>query len=411
MKKGKINFTKAAILAIKPPGKGYIIYCDAQEKGLCLRVLSTGSKTFIFQKFIEGKIARIVIAPFPDITVDEARKRVQEMKGQLAGGKNPLKEKEKLADEKTFGEAYELFMEKYAKIENRVRTQKDMKSRLKKVLPHWSHRYLSSISRYEMQEMHARIGQEHGKIEANRVFSYIRTIYNKMIGWGWEGKNPATGIQKFKEQKRDRFILHDELPKFMEALEMEPNRAMRDFFLMCLYTGARCGNVLSMRWEDIDFSIREWRIPDTKNGEPVRIPLIEEALEILENRSWLKGSSIPWVFPSNDSKSGCLVSPQKAWKRILDRAGLKNLRIHDLRRTLGSYQAIAGASLTIIGKSLGHKSPQSTAIYARLSNDPVRASMTSAFDFYRKGKEVNNNMDYETVDFFGGNGNDKQENG
>jgi integrase len=261
--------------------------------------------------------------------------------------------------------------------------------------------------------MHNRIGKENGKYEANRALAYIRAIYNKMIDWGWEGTNPAAKIQKFKEQKRDRFILHDELPKFMEALETEPNRDMRDFFLMCLYTGARCGNVLSMRWEDIDFSIKEWRIPDTKNGEPVRIPLIEEALEILNDRSWLKGSSMPWVFPSRErkkSKSGHLEEPKAAWKRILDRAGLKNLRIHDLRRTLASYQAIAGTSLLIIGKSLGHKSPQSTTIYAWLSNDPVRASMESALDFYRKGKEkeISNNIDYESINFFGGNGDDDE---
>jgi integrase len=140
-----------------------------------------------------------------------------------------------------------------------------------------------------------------------------------------------------------------------------------------------------MRWEDIDFSIREWRIPDTKNGEPVRIPLIGKALDILNNRLYLKASTL-WVFPSNDSKSGHLAQPKAAWKRILDRAGLKNLRIHDLRRTLGSYQAIAGASLTIIGKSLGHKSPQSTAIYARLSNNPVRTSMEEAFNFTTKNE-------------------------
>jgi integrase len=229
-----------------------------------------------------------------------------------------------------------------------------------------------------------------------------------MIDWGWEGTNPVARIQKFKEQKRDRFILHDELPKFMEALEMEPNRAMKDFFLMCLYTGAHCGNVLSMRWEDIDFSIKEWRIPDTKNGEPVRIPLIGEALEILNGRSWLKDSSIPWVFPSSNSKSGHLEEPKAAWKRILDRAGLKNLRIHDLRRTNGSYQAIAGVSLISIGKSLGHKSPQSTAIYARLSNDVTRKGMESAFDFYRKGKEINNNIDYESINFFGRDGDDEE---
>ncbi|MDR2629153.1 MAG: site-specific integrase [Puniceicoccales bacterium] len=406
-KKTEINFTKATLLELPIPLKGFMTYRDSKEKGLNLYVTANGHKSFMFRKYIDGKDHRIILGHFPDMSVELARKEVQKIKGQIAEGKNPCEEKEKVANEKTFGEAYEMYMNRHARIESKPYTLKDIEKRMRKILTHWSHRHLASINRYETQEMHDRIGREHGKYEANQVLAYIRAIYNKMIGWGWEGKNPATGIQKFKEQKRDRFILHDELPKFMEALEMEPNRAMRDFFLMCLYTGARCGNVLSMRWEDIDFSIREWRIPDTKNGEPVRIPLIEEALEVLRDRSWLKGSSIPWVFPSNDSKSGCLVSPQKAWKRILDRAGLKNLRIHDLRRTLGSYQAIAGASLTIIGKSLGHKSPQSTAIYARLSNDPVRASMTSAFDFYRKGKEVNNNMDYETVDFFGGNGNDK----
>jgi integrase len=74
----------------------------------------------------------------------------------------------------------------------------------------------------------------------------------------------------------------------MEALESEPNRDMRDFFFMCLYTGARKSNVESMRWEDIDFSINEWRIPDTKNGAPVRIPLIKQVLEILNSRFHLK---------------------------------------------------------------------------------------------------------------------------
>jgi integrase len=123
-----------------------------------------------------------------------------------------------------------------------------------------------------------------GKYEANRTLAYIRAIHNKIIEWGWKGTNPAAGIHKFKGQKKDRFILHDELPKLMEALEIEPNKNMKDFFLVCLYTGARYGNVLSMRWEDLDFSINEWRIPDTKNGEPVRIPLIGKALDVLNNR-------------------------------------------------------------------------------------------------------------------------------
>ncbi|MDR0741929.1 MAG: integrase arm-type DNA-binding domain-containing protein [Puniceicoccales bacterium] len=319
-KQTEINFTKVALLELPVPSKGKIKFHDTKEKGLSLYVTATGHKSFMIRRRIKRQQKEIILGHFPDMTVELARKEAQKIKGQLAEGKNPYEEKEKLAAEKTFGEAYELFIEKYAKIENKLRTQKDIKSRLKKVLPHWSHRPLSSITRYEMQDMHARIGREHGKYEANRALAYIRAIYNKMIEWGWEGTNPAAKIQKFKEQKRDRFILHDELPKFMEAVEAEPNRDMRDFFLMCLYTGARCGNVLSMRWEDIDFSINEWRIPDMKNGEPVRIPLIEEALEVLSNRLHLKEST-PWVFPSREhkkSKSGHLEEPKAAWKRILD---------------------------------------------------------------------------------------------
>ena len=132
----------------------------------------------------------------------------------------------------------------------------------------------------------------------------------------------------------------------MEALENEPNRNMRDFFLMCLYTVARKGNVQSMRREDVDFSTNKWRIPDTKNGEPVRVPLIEQALEILNDRLQLK-LELPWVFPSRDgSRSGHIQEPKTAWRRVLERAGLGNLRIHDLRRTCGSYQAIAGKAET-----------------------------------------------------------------
>jgi integrase len=360
----------------------------------------------MIRRRIKGQQKEIILGHFPDMTVELARKAAQKIKGQLAEGKNPCEEKEKIANEKTFGEAYEMYMSRHVSVENKLSTLKDVEFRIKKVLPHWSRRLLSSITRGEIQNMHEQIGEKHGIYEANRVLSYVCAIYNKMVNWGLKETNPAIGIQKFKEQKRDRFILHDELPKFMEALEMEPNRDMRDFFLMCLYTGARCGNVLSMRWEDIDFSINEWRIPDTKNGEPVRIPLIKESLEVLSNRLQLKEST-PWVFPSH-GKSGHLEEPKKAWKRILDRARLKNLRIHDLRRTLASYQAIAGTSLLIIEKSLGHKSPQSTAIYARLSNDPVRASMESALDFYRKGKDISNNIDYESINFFGGSGDDDE---
>jgi integrase len=118
---------------------------------------------------------------------------------------------------------------------------------------------------------------------------------------------------------------------------------------------------------------RVWYIPDTKNGEPLVVQLPEAAIKILVDRT----QNGPWVFPGS-GKTGHMVSPKKAVSSLFGRAGIQGLRIHDLRRTLGSWQAMTGASLAIIGKSLGHKSVQATQIYARLSADPVRASVERA---------------------------------
>jgi len=201
---------------------------------------------------------------------------------------------------------------------------------------------------------------------------------------------------------------------------------MRDFFLLSLLTGARRNNVLGMRWAEIDIANREWHIPETKNGEPVTIQLAPEAVAILEARKTAALSKV-YVLPST-GKTGHIVEPKAAWRRVYrrgesfrlidliataqqwnaetiereklgaDLAGkmealteqalslgldigrpvLQGARIHDLRRSLGSWQARTGASLVIIGKSLGHKSLQATAIYAQLDTDPVRQSVERA---------------------------------
>jgi len=119
-------------------------------------------------------------------------------------------------------------------------------------------------------------------------------------------------------------------------------------------------------------------VPDPKNRTPYAIPLTPEAINILRNRLRRQEKKpSPWVFPSR-GKTGHITDLKGAWKELLLSAKIENLRIHDLRRTLGSYQAIAGSSLTIIGASLGHKSVQATQIYSRLTLDPVRESVMGA---------------------------------
>jgi integrase len=183
------------------------------------------------------------------------------------------------------------------------------------------------------------------------------------------------GIRKFPEKSRDRFLQASELPRFFKALNEEPNETLRDYIFISLLTGARRSNVLSMRWNELNLEQGTWKIPRTKTGDSQTVTLTTEAIEILKARK--KETSSVFVFPGS-GRTGHLVEPKTGWRRILERAGIKDLRIHDLRRTLGSWQAITGSSLPIIGKSLNHKNASTTQIYARLNLDPVRESVQKA---------------------------------
>ena len=220
-----------------------------------------------------------------------------------------------------------------------------------------------------------------GETTANQALALVRTIYN----WAampqrmyFVGVNPATGHTMFPANERERFLRPDELAPFFQALTAEPSETMRDFLLLALLTGARRSNVASMAWANVDLDRAEWRVPGElmKNGQQQTITLTPEAVAILHTRK--KASKSRFVFPSPKSKSGHIEDPRKAWQRVMRAAKLANLRLHDLRRTLGSWQARTGASLILIGKSLNHKDQASTAIYARLDLDPVRQSVDRA---------------------------------
>src|SRR5262249_48005538 len=161
--------------------------------------------------------------------------------------------------------------------------------------------------------------------------------------------------------------------RFFAALELE-DQIFQDFFLLLLLTGARRGNLQSLRFEQISFEQSTIRFPETKNGQPLTVHLATEAIEILRRRQ-SETSGNPWVFPGGrKNPRGHLNSPKGAWARVLAAAGLEDLRMHDLRRTLGSWSASTGASLPIIGKALGHKNVATTQVYARLSLNPVLAA-------------------------------------
>jgi len=372
----KINFTKAALNALQLPALGKRAeYWDTKTQGLQIRVTATGSKTFyVKRRTATGSVDRVKLGAYPAMTPEQARRAAADVNAQIAKGESPAAKRRLARDEMTLRELFDEYMTRKAVFNKRPDKPRDI---YRLYLSPWTNRKLSRIKAHEVQTLHAKIGREKGKVTANIVLKLLHVMFNKAINeWRiWQGDNPAHGIKKFSEHSRDRFLQADELPRFFDALAEEPNETIRDYVLTSLFTGARKTNVLEMRWEHINFERAEWHIPETKNGTPQTVTLAPEALDVLSNRKPMVTGG--YVFPGHGGK-GHLVNPAKGWKRILERAGLSDLRLHDLRRTLGSWQAKTGASLAVIGKSLNHQNTSTTAIYARMDLDPVRESVDRA---------------------------------
>ena len=370
----QFHFTKKSLdsLPIPPHGRRAYYY-DDEIRGLAVAVFPSGKKTFTLYRKLMGRPERIKIGRYPDITITQARIKAQELNERISIGVNPAEKQRAIRNEMTLEELFNEYLEHHAKPHNK--TWRQEVSKFNRHLDRWRRRSISTIRKIDVVTLHVRVGKT-AKYAANRVVELLSAMY----GWaideaGWAGENPGAKVKPFREHKRERFLQAEELPRFFASVAEEPNETARDYVLISLLTGARKANVLAMRWEEISFERALWRIPETKSGEPQDVHLSAEAARILSDRK--ATSTSPWVFPGV-GRSGHLADGKTPWHRILKRAGLTNLRLHDLRRTLGSWEAGTGASLSIIGKSLGHKNTQATAIYARLNIDPVRAAVDKA---------------------------------
>jgi integrase len=369
----EIHFTKKELteLPVPPAGKRKDYY-DTEVRGLMIQITSTGFKTFYLRRKVEGNSLRVAIGPFPEFTVEQARKRAMEISTSFAHGQNPHSVIQTKRTERTLGELFEAYLEGHARV--RCAAAKEMEAVYRRYLKDWFGRKLSSIKRAEVQARHNEIGREHGQVPANHTLTYARAAIN----WCLKNElttmpNPWIALEKFATQPRERFIRPDEFKKFMDALNNLQSKEVRDYVYLSLFTGARKSNVLAMKWEDIDLTLGIWRTL-TKNGSYQTIPLTTNALSILNER---KGNDAKWVFPG-DGRTGHLVEPKTSWNSLLKAAEIEDLHLHDLRRTLGSYMAMGNQSLHIIGKALGHRSSTATQIYSQLAHSPVRDAMERA---------------------------------
>lgn len=370
----KMAFTKSAIAAIEGTGKIAYHY-DTKQAGLMLMVSPAGAKTYYLQRRIAGQFERIKLGKPETMTVEQARTAAAKLNGTIAAGANPAEAKRAARAEPTFAEVLSLFLK-----EKRSDKGRPLGERTKSEYKRIADQYLNGLLSRKLSAVKAdAVKAAHRKIKSDSTANQARALISSVFNWARrEGitdvPNPAAALRRRSMEGRDRWVQPDELPRFFAALEAS---TLRDFFWLGLLTGARRSNLQAMRWQDIDLDSAVWRIPRTKNYDPQNVTLAPEAVMILRDRLDTRTHGETFVFPG-DGKTGHLVEPKAAWRGVLKRAGIENLRLHDLRRTLGSWQTRQGASMAIIGKSLNHKSQQATAIYARLDLDPVRQSVNNA---------------------------------
>jgi integrase len=382
----RVPFTVRSLEKLQVPTTGTRMHVyDTGQKDLGLRVDAGGRRTFFWFKAARGRPVFRSIGQWPAVSIAQARAKAAELtssilRWKLDGyqGPNPLEKAERPL---TVGEVFDRYVEMYlaSEAKNPEHAMKYARWQFDRYLAALRSHSVGSIRKKDVCDLHSRLQASYGATTANRALQLLRAIINWAIAAELvEGENPAKGAKLSRETKRRRFLQAHELAALKHALDSpETGLDLRHYVLLALLTGARKSDVLSMKWENVDLDRKTWLVPQPKNREPYYVPLTDLATDILAERKSRAARQSPWVFPSRGA-SGHLVDLKRAWADLLKRAGIADLRQHDLRRTLGSWQAAGGASLSIIGKSLGHKSLGSTQIYAQLDLDPVRASVEAA---------------------------------
>jgi integrase len=387
--------TKSSIERMKPPKSGHRIEFDSEIKGFGVRMTHNGVISYILNYRVNGRQRRYTIARYPDWSLERARKEAARLRAEIRPeqGKapiDPLEEKRREREAPTVQRLRDDYLERWAIPRKRAKSIRDDKAMLETIIvPRFGNLAVEAVTRRDVEGLHNDLVGT--PFRANRVLSLLSKMFSLAVEWGWRPDNPAAGIQKHHEDRRERYLTHEELARLADALDKYPakradeldgsakqkayarreaKRAV-DALRLLMVSGARKSEVLNATWEQFDLERGIWVKPSsaTKQRKTERIPLSEQAIELL--RSLPKDG--PLLFRGR--REGQPLSELKGpWADICKMAKLKNCRMHDLRHSFASFLVSSGVSLPTIGALLGHRSPTTTARYAHLLDSPLRTA-------------------------------------
>jgi len=355
---------------------------DKELKGFGLRVHSETRKVYVLE-YRPGSGGRA--SPKRRITIgthgspwtpDTARDEAKRLLGLVVDGADPAADKAARRNAETVADLLAKVLSEHAESKCKPRTAAEY-ARLceKTIIPAIGKKTVPDITRADIARLHHALRGT--PYLANRALAFLSKAFNLAELWGLrpEGSNPCRRIERYAEAKRERMLSGEELARLGAALAAyeETSVFAAAAVKLLIFTGARLGEILGLQWTWVDFERGEARLPDSKTGAKT-LQLPPPALAVLASLPREKDS--PFVIPGQ-RKDKPLVNLEKPWRYIRDAAGLPGLRIHDLRHAFASVGASSGMGLPIIGAILGHTQAQTTARYAHLAADPVKAAASS----------------------------------
>ena len=361
-----------------PEGKKRIEFFDTNITGFTIEVRMTGGKTYYLRYRDQyQRLRQHKIGDAKSVTFEKARSAAERLRSQVVLGENPAEAKKIKRSIPTIAEFYHdtylPHLQSY-----RRNMQSDFSFQHTHLLPRFGSKHLDEITQQDIidaQQSMFKAGYAPGT--ANKFIVQIRYMYNVAKRRGIQGAetNPAAGVKQFLVQGRERFLSQEEIQRLRNAVEKSMNKQLKYIVALLLMLGCRKGELLNAKWEHIDLDRRTWKIPLSKSGKTRHVPLSTDAADVLNVLPRWKGC--PYVLP-NPKTLKPYVDFHEPWHTACRKAGLKNVRIHDLRHTFASNLVNAGHSLFVVSRALGHANIAQSARYSHLADDTLLAAADAA---------------------------------
>ena len=360
-----------------PAGDKEVIYWDRGLPGFGVRVYPNGAKVYLVQSRGPRGSKRITVGRHGTISAEEARRQGAALLTRIKAGEEPGAGPGAEGGP-TVAELAEKYLREHVAVRCKPNTVKGYRQVIgRHLLPALGKVPVAALGREHVAELHYRLRKT--PVAANEAVSALSRMINRAEAWGLvpAGSNPCRFVTRYRTRRPERFLTEEEFRRLgaaLDAVEAEggiPVHAAAALRLLML-TGCRCGEILTLRWEDVALERSEIRLRDSKTGPRV-VPLSPAAARVLAGLPRLAGN--PWVIAGLEPGER-LSHIAYYWYRVRERAGLDDVRLHDLRHSFASRALALGEDLTMIGKLLGHRKIQTTARYAHLARDSVKESAT-----------------------------------